>query len=402
MDDSSSFPFAKMTKLFSKIIDLSKPCNHKKIAFAFWSICKTFATPRTIHGEFYDAYEFSCTFEEIAESLGVTLSIAKGLVKFFNDIGWLIKSPNQVKNRTNRFKWDEKKLFPEKIVSIQGSKHPDEEKIADQNAEKIADQNLEKNPVHNSQKCPTDLGVKTPKKCPTKNDVNNPIENKENSRPTQKIADQIADRFRSENTQKIADQVHASLRTKESICLKETNINKEKEPIPIVDKDLSLFHGEKDLFNASKENELKEQQMTLEALVEMRNINVGFKKETFITSKTISRWLIEYSYQDVMDAIYLMLSNDHKKPENPGGWVQTALQKGWPKQERIKKQNLNFAMEIKEKNRLKHLKINSRYCVDLRTQKDYYYGIDPKIFETEIRKCLYENDPSQSKARFWH
>jgi hypothetical protein len=378
--DEKCFPFAMMTKIFSEIIDLSKPNNHKKITFAFWSLCKTFAVPKTIHGEYYDAYEFSCTFEEIAEALGVTLSIAKGLVKFFNDIGWLAKSPNQVKNRVNRFKWDKEKFYPEKIVTIQKSKQTNEEKIADQN--------LEKNTVHNSQKCPTDLGVKTPKKCPTKNDVNNPIENEEISRPTQKIADQIADRFRSENTQKIADQVHASLRTKESLCLKETNINKENVALPIVANDLSLLHGQKDLFNASKENELKEQQLTLEAIVEMRNINKGFNKETFITPKVISRWLIDYSYQDIVDGIYLMLSNDHKKPENPGGWVQTALQKGWPKQERIKKQNLNFATQIKEQNRLKHLKINSRYCVDIRTQKDYYYHIDPKIFEEEIRKCL--------------
>jgi hypothetical protein len=368
--DDTNFPFAKMTKIFGKIIDLSKPSNHKKLVFAYWSISKTFAVPQTIHGEFYDAYEFSCTFEEIAESLGVSLKVAKGLIKFFNNIGWLIKSPNQVKNRANRFKWDEEKFYHEKIVSIQESNQTNEEKRADQN--------LEKNPVHNSQKGPTDLGVKTPKKGPTKNDVNNSFENEENGRPTQKRADQRADRFRSENTQKRADQGHASLRTKETLCLKETNINKENVAIPIVDQDLSLFHEKKDLFNASPVNEFSEHQKALEAYISYRNI-------PNITSKVIARWLKNYCIEDIKDALGLMLSA--KNVGNPGGWIETVLQKGIVKQERVKKQNINFAKEMQPKN--KYLKINSRYCKDIRfSDKEFYFHIDPEIFKSELRKCL--------------
>ncbi len=368
------YPFIPIPRIFFKngFLDPKKKNFDKRLRFITITFSKCYAVPRIIDNISYDAFEFSCSYEELADQLGASYKEVRCLIDLCIDMKFMIKTPNRIANRENYFKWDITQFVCEKVVILKDDVRDSEEKRADQNQEK--------NSVHNSQKGQTVYREEINKKGQTKNDINIDIENEEKGRPNEKRADQRADQLPSINDEKRADQSIPSLRTKESLCLKETNINKEKSAIPIVDKDLSLFHGKKDLFNASKENELAEHQRALEAYISYRDI-------PNITPKTISRWLINYSKEEIIEALGMMLSSGKKQVENPGGWIETILQKGIVKQERVKKQNILFAKEMQPKN--KYLKINSRYCQDVRFRdKEFYYHIDPQIFQSELRKCL--------------
>lgn len=371
--DKIPYHFIPIPRILFKngFLDTKKKNFDKRLRFIMIAFSKCYAVPRVINNISYDAYEFSCTYEELADELGATYKEVRCLFDLCIDMKFMIKTPNRIANRENYFQWDITQFVCEKVVILSEDMKSSEEKRADQN--------LEKNTVHKSQKGQTAYREKIDKKGQTKNATNSDLKNEEKGRPTEKRADQRADQLLSVNDEKRADQCTPSLRTKESLCLKETNINKEKLAIPIVGEVLSLSHEEKDLFVSAKQNELAEHQKALEAYINYRDVSQ-------ITSKTIVRWLTIYSVQDIQEAVGLMLSSN-KRVSNPGGWIESALQKGIVRNERVKKQNIAFAKEMQPKN--KYLKVNSRYCQDVRFRdKEFYYHIDPQIFQSELRKCL--------------
>lgn len=368
------YPFIPIPRILFKngFLDRKKKNFEKRLRFVTIAFSKCYAVPRVIDGISYEAFEFSCTYDEIAEELGATYKEVRCLFDLCIDSQFMIKKPNRTANRENFYQWDVNAFVCEKVVILNdGISNSDE---------KRADQNLTENSVHNSQKGQTVYREENDKKGQTKNDTNFDLKNEEKGRSDEKRADQRADQLPSVNDEKRADQVHPSLRTKESLCLKETNINKEKVAIPNDGQDLSLSHEEKDFFVSAKENELAEHQKALEAYISYRDI-------PNITSKTITRWLMNYHIDEVKEALCMLLSNGKTRIENPGGWIESALQKGIVQQERRKRQNIQFAYQMQSKN--KNLIINSRYCKDKRFRdREFYYHIDPQVFQSELRKCL--------------
>jgi hypothetical protein len=368
------YPFIPIPRIFFKngFLDSNKENFDRRLHFVTLTFSKCYAVPRINNGVSYDSFEFSCTYEDIAEQIDATPREVKYLFNLCVDLGFMIKTPNRIKNRENFFKWDASKFICEKTIILNDS--------LEESNEKVSDQNLDKNNVHNLKNCPTNYREENDKKCPIKDEQKESFKNEKIVRSNEKVSDQVSDHLQSVNDKKVSDRCTPSLRNKESLCLKETNINKEKSAIPIVDKDLSLFSDEKDLFVSAKENELAEHQKALEAYVSYRNI-------PNITSKTITRWLTKYSKDEIIEALGMVLSNGRTRVENPGGWIENALQKGIVRQERVKKQNIQFAEQMQIKNR--HLIINSRYCKDKRFKdKEFYYHIDPQIFQSELRNCL--------------
>jgi ribulose bisphosphate carboxylase small subunit len=373
-----SFPFDLIPKIFRKkgILDPRKKNYLKRLAFIYWAFSKCYTVSTVQEGVSFQPFEFCVGIQQAIKESGLNLEELEAQFRFFVDQGFLIKSKNEVKNRPNHYRWNTHKFLDDKLIEL--SNENELEKNPDQNSsegkEKIRTE---------SEKIRTEIVADS---IPSKPEIKNPDqlreENDENIRTNIKKSGPKSgpnpDQLREENSKKSGpnpDQHPPSIetnRTIEAICLKETK--KEIQPV-------AETKNAEDLFLSHKENEQQEHQKAIEAYIEFRNIKS-------ISSKTITRWLVDYPIDDIIGALGLLISNDHKKPENPGGWVQTALKEGWPKQERIKKQNFYFVTELKEKNKLRHLKINSRYCVDQRAGKDYYYHIDPKIFEAEIRKCL--------------
>lgn len=308
----------------------------------------------------YGCLQFSYCREQASKESGLSIQQIRTQEKFFLN-QYFVKLDSSIQNHLTCYEWIEEKVKESNIIDYEKSTDKTESQVSKDKKEEIKSTDKSTDKSKNQQ-------------------TNQQTKNHEiYERKTEKSTDKSTGKSTAFNKQI----------NKETTCLKETNINKEKsEHPPVAGEDLSLFHKEKDLFRASKENELKEQKETLEAYIDMRRINHGIEFKNQITSKTIDRWLKDYSYHDILESFQLMLDPTNKKVSNPGGWVQKSLQEGWPKKERFKKKNQEFALNLKTNNKLHFLKINSRYCIDLRTEKDYYYHIDPAIFETQLRNCL--------------
>lgn len=322
------------------ILDPAKKIYKNRLAFLTWAFSRCY----------YDSYEFSCSREEASKESGLTEDEWRTQEEFFVGIEILEKLSGAVRKKGNHYRWVVEKLEEYKIIEL--------EKTPNKNTTVLREENQKEEKKNPQEK--KEIPNKIPNKIPAVLRVEN-----------------------EKNPQEIPNKTPTSLEQEEqkNLCLKETNINKEKSNlIPTAGKNLSLSLEEKKLFSASRENELQQHQVALEAYVSYRNIDR-------ITSKTIARWISTYPIDDIEAAIGLMLEPGKKKVVNPGGWIENTLQKGIVRQERIKKQNMQFAQEIQSKN--KYLKITSRYCQDVRHRdKEFYYHMDPQIFESELRKCL--------------
>jgi hypothetical protein len=325
----------------SGILDPSKKNYKNRLCFIHWAIGRCYVVSSIQNGVNYDAYEFSCSMAKAAEESGLTADEMEAQFTYFVNHGLLIKEINTSKNRINRYKWDVSKFIDEKVIALHAVE--------------------QQNPVENRNQ-PTGEELKK-------------------SEPNPENRNQTGTDLRVENEEKSEQNPHFS-RTKEqtSICLKETS--KEKSQSEVSDENLFLSLKEKNLFYSSGKNESREELEGLQAYIEYREIKD-------ITPKTLTRWLKTYSCEDIKETLMLMLDPQNKKISNPGGWMQKALDNGWARQERIKRQNREFAIEFKAKNKVNFLKINQRYCIDLRQKdKEFYFHVDPRIFETQLRQCL--------------
>jgi hypothetical protein len=334
------------------ILDSSKKIYRNRLFFLTWAFSQCYCIATIRDNIPYNSYEFSFSRNSGAKECGLTEDEFRTQKEFFENEGYLEKSNDTIGNRINRYRWRVERFTEDKIIEI----------------EKIPNQNL---------------GISREE---------NQFSKEQNPQPNQeipsKIPNQITDVLREEiakNPQQNPQPNPHFSRTKEQkkVCLKETNINKEKcEAEPESKESLFLSHKEKNLFLDARKDLLSEQVEGLQIYLDYRNVQG-------ITDKTLARWLRDYSFEDVKDSIVLMLDPENKKPDNPGGWIQRALENGWARKERIKRENRERAIQFKSKNNLRFLKINQRYCVDLRNKdKEFYYHIDPQIFETQLRNCL--------------
>lgn len=327
-------------------LDPKKKSYTNRIKYLNLHFGKCRSVPTIQRGVSFAPFEFSISDEEGAKEAGLTIKEYKVQKNLHLSKGWLVKQSNSVANRANFYQWKVEKFSEDTIINFE-----------EQNEKGPTDLSFEQ------KKGPTDLREEICKKGTTDLKKGQP-KGGQKGQP-------IYETNQEEKGQPKGQPKGCIYRTieQEEVCLKETNINKEKcEVIPAA-VHLSLSHEE-------KEKERK----TLEAFFEYKGIS-----QKDISSSTIKRWLNFYPVEMLIATINLMGSSK-TTVRKPGAWIEAALQENIAGKEAIKSKNKNFAKTIKEKFKIKSLKITERYCCDTDTGKDYYYHIDPLIFETELKR----------------
>ncbi len=323
-------------------LDPTQKNYRKRLAFLTWAygMC------------FYGALKFSCSRRKAAIQSGLTFKEWRTQEKYFIRMGFLMKAPNQPRGKASSYEWNRDLLLYKKGPKESKSQVGDNHKIIDMDNHKKGpsdDENYEKRAQEKAQKIPVIL-----------REENEGIRGKMHEK-------------RAQEPPPFKEQIKQI-----TTCSKETSKEKfESEK----SHDLSLFLDEKNNTSSFEQIEINDQQLALEGLINMRGLDT-------VSPKTIWRWQKKFPYEEIVDTIYLCLSPSQEKVKNPGGWIEKALQQGWAKKEKVKKQNLEFAKDLKKKNNLNNLIINSRYCFDVKTQKDYYFHISQEEFQRQLVNCL--------------
>ena len=192
-------PFDFIPKFFRKqgiLNPLKKESYKNRLAYIYWALSKCYTIPTIQDGVNYDAFEFSCTYEQAERESGLTTDQIRYQEEYFTEKGFLIKVSNQIKNRSNFFKWNMTKLSEGKILFIQ------EEKIA--STDNTPNQNQAENIVHNSTLPQTNLREKTSEKSQTKIVGKNNFKSSETPKPIEKFPNQTPNQNLDEIREKTA------------------------------------------------------------------------------------------------------------------------------------------------------------------------------------------------------
>jgi hypothetical protein len=113
----------------------------------------------------------------------------------------------------------------------------------------------------------------------------------------------------------------------------------------------------------------------------------------FFRPHIVARWTTTYGASAVLRAMkfFFHIKETNKKPiDKPEAWMELALRDKYAETADHCARNKLFAENFKKTYALRNLKINKRYCQDMRTGKDYYYHLPQYVFEEQLN-CLLDS-----------
>ena len=105
----------------------------------------------------------------------------------------------------------------------------------------------------------------------------------------------------------------------------------------------------------------------------------------------VARWITKFGVTQVLKNIkyYLKIHGGKDKIDNPEAWMEKALKESFADIDKQAADNKRFAEGAKKAGQWKSLKINKRYCTELKLGVDISYNLPKENFETQLKR-LYD------------
>lgn len=113
----------------------------------------------------------------------------------------------------------------------------------------------------------------------------------------------------------------------------------------------------------------------------------------YFRPQVIAAWVHKWGPKMTLDLIkyfFKTISSQKRPIDKPEAWMEDGFKKQYAKTAQIIEKNKEFAETIKRKYRILHLKINKRYCQDIKTRQDYYYSLPVETFQKALQRLCDE------------
>jgi hypothetical protein len=123
--------------------------------------------------------------------------------------------------------------------------------------------------------------------------------------------------------------------------------------------------------------------------IELLDLETEYIK--YFKPKIVARWITKFGVTQTLKTIkyYLKIHGGKEKIANPEAWMEKALKEDFTKADENAIENKSFAEKAKDVGKWRSLKINKRYCTELKLGVEIYYNLPKENFETQL-KNLYD------------
>jgi len=137
-----------------------------------------------------------------------------------------------------------------------------------------------------------------------------------------------------------------------------------------------------------KKEKKKEFSVNLDSPEMIEIIELDPKINKYFTGFQINIWVKKFGDHLVLKTLRYFLQQNINKIRNPGAWMEKAFKEKYAQVNVTVLNNKNYAIEFMEKNKLKNMKIYSRYLVNTENGKELYFTFPEETFYERINEIF--------------